>query len=97
MIEKKKKTGILIQVAILFVISILASGFLTLYSQHVVSDALVKRQMESLADQVGDETRLAVMEYPAHDWLLRYWYEHYDELEIEYDTDYEHNGAVNEK
>ena len=97
MIEKKKKTGILIQVAILFVISILASGFLTLYSQHVVSDALVKRQMESLADQVGDETRLAVMEYPAHDWLLRYWYEHYDELEIEYDTDYEQSSETREK
>ena len=97
MIEKKKKTGILIQVAILFVISILASGFLTLYSQHVVSDALVKRQMESLADQVGDETRLAVMEYPAHDWLLRYWYEHSDEMEIEYDTVYYGGSETEEK
>ena len=89
MINKKKKIGILTQVAIFFVISILASGFITLYSQHVVSDVLVKSQTENLADRVADEVRLAIMEYPAHDWLLRYWYEYYDELEIEYDTDYE--------
>ena len=89
MIKKKKKIGIIGQVAILFVISILASGFLTFYTQHVVSDAFVKSRTENLADQAADEVRLSIMEYPAHDWLLRYWYEHFDELEIEYDTDYE--------
>ena len=97
MINKKKKIGILTQVAILFVISILASGFFTLYSQHVVSDAFVKGRTESLADRVADELRLAVMEYPAHDWLLRYWYEYCDELEIEYDTDYEQSTVTREK
>ena len=97
MINKKKKIGILTQVAILFVISILASGFFTLYSQHVVSDVFVKGRTESLADQVAEEVRLAVKEYPAHDWLLRYWYEHCDELEIEYDTDYEKSTVTREK
>ena len=97
MINKKKKIGILTQVAIFFVISILASGFITLYSQHVVSDVLVKSQTENLADRVADEVRLAIMEYPAHDWLLRYWYEYYDELEIEYDTDYEQSTVTREK
>ena len=97
MIKKKKKIGIIGQVAILFVISILASGFLTFYTQHVVSDAFVKSRTENLADQAADEVRLSVMEYPAHDWLLRYWYEHFDELEIEYDTDYEQSTVTREK
>ncbi|MDO5476649.1 MAG: PP2C family protein-serine/threonine phosphatase [Eubacteriales bacterium] len=95
--KNKKKIGIIGQVAIFFVISILVSGFLTFYTQHVVSDAYVKNLTESLADQAADEVRLSVMEYPAHDWLLCYWYEHFDELEIEYDTDYEQSTVTREK
>lgn len=26
--------------------------------------------------------------FPASDWLIRYWYDHYDELDIEYDSPY---------
>ena len=97
MINKKKKVGIIIQVAILFAISILASGLFTFYTQLVISDSFVKRRTESLADRVADEVNFAVMEIPAHDWLLNYWYEHFDELEIEYDTDYEQSTLTREK
>ena len=95
--RKKKKIGIITQVAILFVISILASGLFTHYTQYVVSENYVKRQTENFADEVAQEVRSSVMEYPAHDWLLRYWYEHFDELEIEYDTDYEKSTVTREK
>ena len=44
MINKKKKVGIIIQVAILFAISILASGLFTFYTQLVISDSFVKRR-----------------------------------------------------
>ncbi len=97
MIKKKKKIGILGQVAILFVISILASGGFTFYTQHIISEANVKRQMEVLADEAGDEVRASVMEYPAYSWLLRYWHDHSDELEIEYDTDYVNSTLTREK
>lgn len=97
MIRKKKKIGIMAQVAILFVISILASGFFTYYTQYVVSDNYVKRQIENLADKVGEEVRQSVMEYPAYNWLLRYWYENSDQLEIEYDTDYARSTVTREK
>ena len=97
MIMKKQKVGIITQIAILFVISILASGFFTFYTQHVISDAFVKGQTESLADRVVGEVRLSVMEFPAHNWLLKYWHEHYDELEIEYDTDFEESTLTREK
>ena len=38
-----------------------------------------------------------IFRYPAHEWLLRYWYEHYDELEIEYDAIYTGGTETEEK
>lgn len=60
--RKKKKIGIITQVAILFVISILASGLFTHYTQYVVSENYVKRQTENFADEVAQEVRSSVME-----------------------------------
>ena len=55
MIIKRKKIGILTQVAILFVISILASGIFTYYTQHMVSVTNVKKQTEMTAEEVAAE------------------------------------------
>ena len=38
--------------------------------------------------EVAEEVVAAVKEYPAHAWLLKYWYEHHDDLEIEYDAQF---------
>ena len=97
MTEIKKKTSILSQLTILFAISILASGLFTYYTQHELSYRNVKSQTEAIAADIAHHVRLSVMEYPAHDWLLRYWYENSHTMEIEYDTDYEQGDAVREK
>ena len=97
MIIKRKKIGILTQVAILFVISILASGIFTYYTQHMVSVTNVKKQTEMTAEEVAAEVKKCVEEYPAHEWLLRYWYEHSEELDIEYDAEYQTGTRTEEK
>lgn len=97
MIMKRKKIGILTQVAILFAISILASGIFTYYTQHMVSVTNVKKQTEMTAEEVAAEVKKCVEEYPAHEWLLRYWYEHSEELDIEYDAEYQTGTRTEEK
>ena len=95
--KKQRRNSLILQVAVLFTISVLLTGFLTYFSQSVLTDASVKKQTEGLASEIADEVKLAVTEYPAYEWLLRYWYEHSDELDIEYDTDYGSGTRTEEK
>ncbi|MBQ1343344.1 MAG: hypothetical protein IIY40_04205 [Firmicutes bacterium] len=78
--------GIIPQVAILFIISVLATGVITYLSQHILADASVDRYMERVAEEIATDVKQAVTEYHAHDWLMRYWYEHDDELGIIYNV-----------
>ena len=88
MTGKKRRIGIIPQVAILFVISVLATGIITFVLQYTVSIANVTLQTEDLAAKCADEVIMAVREYPANAWLMSYWHTHYDELDIEYDSGY---------
>ena len=84
---KKQKTSIIIQVAIFFLIGVAATGFLTYYFNMKLYNESVTRQTEQYAAQIAEETKRAVQEFPAAEWLIRYWYEHPDTLEIEYDAE----------
>ncbi len=86
MTDKRRRMGIIPQVAILFVIGVPATGVITYLSQHILADASVNRCMERVADEITTDVKQAVTEYPANDLLMRYWYEHDDELGIIYDV-----------
>ena len=83
--KTKNRLGIIPQVAVLFIIGILATGLLTYFSQRSSSEDSIERQMESLCSEISNEVRLAMTEYPAEKWLVDYWYENSDSLEIPYD------------
>ena len=83
--KTKNRFGIIPQVAVLFIIGILATGLLTYFSQRSSSEDSIERQMESLCSEISNEVRLAMTEYPAEKWLVDYWYENSDSLEIPYD------------
>lgn len=93
----KKQSSIITQVAILFAIGILATGFITFFGQRMLSGSSVTSQTESLAARVAEETRMAVREYPAYPWLLKYWYQHHDDMDIEYDADFYSGAKTREK
>ena len=88
MTKEKRKGGIILQVAILFALSIVAMGIITFFTLRVRTDTSVKQQAETRSAEIANEVSLAVREYPAYPWLLRYWYEHWDSMEIEYDVDF---------
>ena len=94
---EKKRIGIIWQISLLFIIGIAASGILTFLSQLASSEAGVKKEKEKLAAEIADEVKTSVTEYPAYEWLLKYWYEHYEELDVEYDVDFGPGTKTEEK
>lgn len=94
--ERPRLTGIINQVTILFLISILAVGLFTYYTQNLIADSTVRKHTENLAEEVAAEVKKAVEEYPAHLWLLNYWYEHWDQMDVEYDVEFQ-TGTLTEK
>ena len=93
----KKRHSLITQVAVLFLITVLVSGLLTYAIQAIRSNRLVTRQLEGVAAIIAKEASSAVQEYPAYEKLILYWYEHCDELDIEYDVDFFEGTRTEEK
>ncbi len=91
------RNSLLLQVALLFLVATLAIGALTHISQRRISAGTVTRGVEGLAEEVAGEVSLSVREYPAWQWLLSYWYEHPEELDIDYDEEYLPGTRTEEK
>lgn len=90
-----RRNSIIRQVAIIFILGIVLIGILTFLSVQHFSALSVDEQTTAIADNVTNEVRQAVTEYPAHPFLLRYWYENAKQMEMEYDATYE-NGPKTE-
>ena len=80
--------SLIFQVGILFTLCIILTGTITFVSQHSGSNQEVTARAEIRCEILAREAKSTIQEYPAYEWLLRYWYEHADELDIEYDEDY---------
>ncbi len=99
-IKETKKTpnvGIIVQIAIFFLIGILTTGTITFIVERRLSNESVTAQAEQLAAAMADEVKQSVTEYPAYEWLLEYWYDNSDKLDIEYDATYVNGTKTEEK
>ena len=86
--EKKHRRSLLIQVAYFFVISLLLTGMLSLFVLDQVSDRSVQIEKEALAAHTAKLIRNNLREYRSYRWIIKYWLEHKDELDLEYDQSY---------
>lgn len=93
--KSERKISIITQISILAIAGLILVGIATFISQYSVSRKATTESIKTRAADIAAETAATVMDYPAHDWLIRYWYEHADELDIEYDADY-HAGTETE-
>ena len=82
----KRKTSVIVDVAIFFLIAIFLTGTLTYIFETLQADTSVTKQTELYATEIASEVKLATQEYPAYPWLLQYWYTHSDTMDIEYDA-----------
>lgn len=83
-----RRSSIIFQVAVLFALCVLVTGMLTYINEFQRAGKQVSEQIESKASVVADEVIVAVHEYPAYEWLMEYWHDNWDKLDIEYDAIY---------
>ena len=95
--EQKQKTGLSKQIYTLVVISIAIMGIITAVSQYLISGERIRTQTDVVADAAAGEIISSIKEYPAYRWLLSYWAEHADQMEVEYDADPAKGSAAEEK
>ena len=86
--KKQKRTSLLIQIALLFIVGVLLIGAISSVALYGFSTRYVRERLETLGNSTARDLWNYITDYPAYEWLLRYWYEHYDELDIEYDSIY---------
>ena len=95
--EQKQKTGLSKQIYTLVVISIAIMGIVTAVSQYLISRERTRAHTDIVADAAAGEIISSIKEYPAYRWLLSYWAEHADEMEVEYDVDPAKESVAEEK
>jgi len=95
--KSKRRISIITQISVLAIAGLILVGAATFFSQLSVSKKATTDNIKSRAANIAAETAATVMEYPAHDWLIRYWYDHADELDIEYDAGYNAGTATEGK
>jgi len=84
---KKYKFSLVFQVAIFFVVGVVLTGILAYGILQRVYEGTVSQQKETLASQISDETASIIKEYPAWEWLLKYWNDNAGKLDVEYDKE----------
>ena len=94
---KKKRFGIIKQMYLLAVAALIVVGLITYFTQYQISIQAEKKEVEKLATRSALEVRYAVEEYSSSEWLLKYWYDHADELELEYDVGFDKGTETQKK
>ena len=95
--KQGRKIKLILQVAGLFALAIVITGAITHASERSLSNNSVVEQIEILADELSTEAAWAIQEYPAYEWLIPYWANHADSLDIEYDVDYNTGQKTRDK
>ena len=75
--KKKNKISLLFQVAILFIVGVILIGTLSIVALYRFSSGYVMERLETTGNSNAEDLKGFIYDFPAHDWLLRYWYEHY--------------------
>jgi len=94
--KERKKISLIVEVVILSAVCVLLTGFFTDFFLYLRTRSRVAASTEYFTGQIAEEVIKSVEEYPANEWLLKYWYDHSEELDIEYDASFE-NGTVTEE
>ena len=94
--NRTSKNSIINLVALLFLVGMIIVGIFSYYAQRANSRSEVREQTQSVGAHISKEVEMAIKEYPAYEWLIKYWYENYEKVDIEYDADF-NGGTLTEK
>ncbi len=93
----KWESGLLMQIAMLFIAGIIATEILSYFSQYEQANERIIEQTELNSSRAAQLTEAALKEYPAYRWLVGYWHDHASDMDIEYDADYSAGTRTEEK
>ncbi|MCR5108120.1 MAG: PP2C family protein-serine/threonine phosphatase [Lachnospiraceae bacterium] len=82
-----KQMGLLIQLTLFFLIGVVITGFLAYFTLNRLSDISIKNQQIDLSEDVSAYVISTVTDYPAYEWLIDYWLDNIDNLDLEYDKE----------
>jgi serine phosphatase RsbU (regulator of sigma subunit) len=94
---EKKKRGMSVQLIQIIIVGILIAGIFTYILQYTASVRNVRDEIRMQASATAMDMISALREYPAYEWLLSYWYENAERLDVEYDIGFEGGTATDEK
>ena len=83
------------QVMIFFLLATIITAFISYFILKHSADQRVRNQKADLAEEIAEDLVTTVKGYPAYEWLVKYWYEHYENMDIEYDAGYG-DGTITE-
>ena len=90
----RTKFSLAVQVLIFSILATLLTAFVSGVILNRNAKQSVDSEREKLADKITMDMVSTVKGYPAYEWLFAYWYEHRDELDVEYElTDVTRNKA----
>ena len=90
----RTKFSLAVQVLIFSILATLLTAFVSGVILNRNAKKSVDSEREKLADKITMDMVSTVKGYPAYEWLFAYWYEHRDELDVEYElTDVTRNKA----
>lgn len=84
--SQKKHRSMLTQIAILFVIGVILIAALSSLALFRVATRQSIEHLATRADITARDLKSYIEDFPAYQWLLSYWYEHCDEMDIEYES-----------
>ena len=95
--KKKIRVSLLFQIAMLFIVGVILIGVISTIALYGFSTRYVMERLETSGGNTAEDLKGFIYDYPAHDWLLRYWYEHAEDMDIEYDAVYNDGTGTEEK
>ena len=95
--KKKIRVSLLFQIAMLFIVGVILIGAISTIALYEFSTRYVMERLETSGGNTAEDLKGFIYDYPAHDWLLRYWYEHAEDMDIEYDAVYNDGTGTEEK
>lgn len=95
--KNPKRTRLIYQIAALFIVAVILVTSLSAFYFHKAAIEQVYKQFNDRSTCSARDLETYLKQYPAYEWLIQYWYDHYSELDIEYDLDYRQDVTTAEK
>lgn len=94
----KLRSSLVYEVALVFLVSLLITGFASYFVIKFISDKDIIEENERITTAIAAEMKLVITDYSSYRWVISYLMEHMDDgtLDLEYDSTLETDKKLEE-